>query len=124
MNGSGRVLVVDDYAPSRYGFRRILTLGGYTVVEAADGAAATAALEDDMVAVVLDVNLPDVSGVELCRTIKQQQPDVHVILISASYQASTRTAEWQDAGASAFLEQPIDATKLVETLDRVLAAPG
>lgn len=124
MNAPGRVLVVDDYAPSRYGFRRILTLGGYTVVEAADGAAALAALEDDIVAVVLDVNLPDVSGVELCRTIKQQQPALHVILISASYQAATRAAEWQAAGASAFLEQPIDATQLVETLNRLLAGGG
>lgn len=124
MTASGRVLVVDDYAPSRYGFRRILSLGGYTVVEAADGAAAKAALEADMVAVVLDVNLPDVSGVELCRTIKQQQPALHVILISASYQAATRAAEWEAAGASAFLEQPIDATQLVETLDRLLARPG
>jgi two-component system, OmpR family, response regulator PrrA len=124
MNGTRCVLVVDDYAPSRYGFRRILTLGGYTVVEAADGAAATAALQEDIVAAVLDVNLPDVSGVELCRTIKQRQPALHVILISASYQAATRAAEWEAAGASAFLEQPIDATQLVETLDRLLAAPG
>jgi CheY-like chemotaxis protein len=111
MSKSGRILVVDDYAPSRYGFRRILTLGGYDVVEAADGVGALAALQGDVAAVVLDVNLPDVSGVELCRTITQQQPRVHVALISASYQASTWAAEWHAEGASAFLEQPIDAAR-------------
>jgi AmiR/NasT family two-component response regulator len=44
-----------------------------------------------------------------------------VVLISASYQASTRAEEWRGAGASAFLEQPIDAAQLVGILDRLLA---
>jgi CheY-like chemotaxis protein len=52
------VLVVDDYAPSRYGFRRILHADGCVVVEAADAAGARAALDDAIDIAIIDVNLP------------------------------------------------------------------
>jgi DNA-binding NtrC family response regulator len=121
MNRERRILVVDDYAPSRYAFRRILSAGNYQVIEAEDAASARDALRgDDADAVILDVNLPGQSGIELCHELKQERPDLPVILISASYRAHGIEAEWQEAGAVAFLEQPINADDLVAVLERVI----
>jgi two-component system KDP operon response regulator KdpE len=120
MSARPRVLVVDDYAPSRYGFRRILGAGDIDVVEAEDGASARAALTPDIDVAILDVNLPDVNGIELCREIRLSHPQIRVVLISASYRAAELDASWSDAGAAVFLEQPIDAEQLLGTVRRLM----
>ena len=66
----GTVLVVDDVADARELVSTILTLGGYTVVEAATGNEALQRVEEAPDLVVLDVHLPDIDGFEVCRRIK------------------------------------------------------
>ena len=79
-----RVLVVDDQAPFRAVVSEMLTRGGFEVVgEAADGAGALAAqhaLRPDVV--LLDVRLPDVSGVEVARTLAAADDAPAVVLTS------------------------------------------
>jgi CheY-like chemotaxis protein len=106
------VLVVDDYAPSRYGFRRILAPEGYRFREAPDARSALEQIGPEVGLAIVDVNLPDVSGFELCRRIKELRPDLPVILISASYRATELHDGWRDSGAAIFLEQPVDADEL------------
>lgn len=65
------ILVVDDYDAGRYATTRTLTSAGYAVIEAATGAEALQKVKEahpDLV--ILDVNLPDIDGFEVCQRIK------------------------------------------------------
>jgi DNA-binding response OmpR family regulator len=119
-DATSRILVVDDYAPSRYAFRRILTAGGFEVVEGCDAADARAALHQSVNLVIADVNLPDTSGMELCREIRAARPDLPVLLISASYRSAEHETAWRAAGAADFLEQPVDAEHLLSVVRRLI----
>src|SRR5690606_15610652 len=71
MTGASRILVVDDNAATRYSVRRVLERQGFSVAEAGtgnEGLAQLAAAAFD--ALVLDVNLPDMSGFDLVRTLR------------------------------------------------------
>ena len=80
----GTVLIVDDHERFRAMARRALESDGWTVVgEAADGASALATARDllpDLV--VLDVGLPDISGLEVARRLGDEQPGIAVVLVS------------------------------------------
>jgi CheY-like chemotaxis protein len=79
------VLNVDDDAANRYVKTRSLLMGEMEVIEAADGATALSLIADRQpLLVLLDVNLPDVGGLEVCRRIKAEWPDIIVIQISAT----------------------------------------
>lgn len=118
MTTAKRVLVVDDYAPSRYGFRRMLHAGGMDVVEAGSAREAREALTQPVDVVLLDVNLPDTDGLQLCREIRTAHPDTPVVLISVSYRSADAESEWRAAGASDFIEQPVLAEQLLEVVRR------
>jgi DNA-binding NarL/FixJ family response regulator len=98
------VLIVDDHAVFRQAARRALEADGWRVVgEAADGAAALAAvpeLEPDVL--LLDVYLPDASGLELARTIHAAHPELMVVLVSTHDSGDFRQLA-RDAGALGFL---------------------
>src|ERR1700691_4653821 len=64
------VLNVDDYSPGRYSRTKILRQAGFTVHEAATGEQALAALSHRPDLVLLDVNLPDIDGFQVCKRIK------------------------------------------------------
>lgn len=118
------ILVVDDYAPSRYGFRRILAPDGYEFAEAADGATALQLLGPHVTLAILDVNLPDTTGFELCRQVKARFPDLPVVLISASYRATEQHEGWRESGAETFLEQPVEAEELRSLVRRLVTPRG
>src|SRR5580658_1675946 len=81
------ILNVDDYHPSRYARTKILQQAGFEVVEAATGKEALdRAVEHNPMLVLLDVNLPDMSGFDVCRLMKKdpRTKDTPVLHISAS----------------------------------------
>ena len=86
------VLIVDDHARFRATARRALERGGWTVVgEAGDGAdalRAVRALEPDVV--LLDVGLPDMSGLEVARRLRDGTPQVAVVVVSTQDSADYR----------------------------------
>src|SRR3954447_5738497 len=97
-----RVLIIDDHAPFRAAARELLERRGFTVVGEADGAqagleAASAVAPD---AVVLDVQLPDGNGIDVCRALTEANPALTVLLVSADEHPS-RSAD--ECGAVAFL---------------------
>ena len=79
-----RVLVVDDHAESARLMVKVLNAYGYLVDSAEDYEQAMAKMEDETYdAFVLDIQLPDISGVELCKEIKVLQPHAPVLFCSA-----------------------------------------
>lgn len=119
MNATASILVVDDYAASRYALARMLRRQGYETREVTTAAAMWSAFRErtpDLL--ILDVNLPDASGFDLCRQLKDDPATrpLPVIIISASYVAFDRRERLEASGADAFIEQPL----LAETLDQVV----
>ncbi len=119
------LLVVDDNETARYSKRRILRNAGFDVIEAASGADGLRLVtERQPRLVLLDVNLPDVDGWEICRRIKAS-PDtasVLVLQISATYVRETDTVRALDGGADASLTEPIEPPVLVATVNALLRA--
>ena len=117
-----RVLVVDDHPIWRDGVARDLEAAGLTVCGTAGDVAqavrvATATRPD---VVLLDLQLPDGSGVDVARRLAEMEPRPRVLVLSAS-------GEWQDvldvmtAGATGYLVKSASATELVEGVRRVAA---
>lgn len=113
------ILHVDDNEANRYIVTRILQNAGFTVVEAATGAAGLkAVVEHQPALVILDVKLPDISGFEVCRQIKANPETafIPVLHLSASFVQSQDKAEGLDSGADAYLVQPVEPIELLATV--------
>ena len=110
-------LVVDDNEAMRYVVGRILREAGFCVIEAATGSEAltlSAQLPD---VVVLDVNLPDISGFDVCRIIKRNPATSSIPVVHLSAQTPDAIARsGRAAGADAYLTQPIPREELVTTI--------
>ena len=112
------MLVVDDDRALRDVLRRALTLAGYDVRLAESGAAALADVGSSAPdAVVLDVGLPDIDGLEVCRLLRREGNRVPVLMLTARA-AVTDRIDGLDAGADDSLVKPF---ALVELLARVRA---
>jgi two-component system response regulator MprA len=115
-----RVLVVDDDVAVRESLRRALRLEGYDVELAADGGEALQRLEsngDDPDLVVLDVLMPNVDGLEVCRQLRRTGRRVPVLMLTARDEVADRVAGL-DAGADDYVVKPF---ALEELLARVRA---
>lgn len=116
------VLVVDDDDAIRGVVRSVLEADGFEVVEAADGPAALLLLDaingrgPDLV--VLDVMMPGIDGVEVCRRINHEK--VKVVMLSARDDADTRDRA-HEAGADAYLTKPFSAIDLLDALEAMSA---
>lgn len=113
MERNGKVLVVDDHEPNANGMRDLLVAAGHTVRVAHNGDDALRLASDDAPdLVLLDVVMPGMSGVEVCRELKTRAFTrlTPVVLITASHDRGQRLAGI-DAGADDFLSKPIDMTE-------------
>jgi two-component system, OmpR family, response regulator MprA len=119
------VLVVDDEAPVREALRRALTLEGYAVELAADGAEALHRLSNGAAtdAVVLDVLMPGIDGLEVCRRIRSTGNHVPVLMLTARDEVSDRVAGL-DAGADDYLVKPFALEELLARLRALLRRSG
>ncbi|MEU3642250.1 response regulator transcription factor [Lentzea sp. NPDC034063] len=123
-----RVVIADDQAFVRIGFRMILNSGGVEVVgEAADGAEAVSVVRSVRPDVVLmDIRMPGMDGLEACRRIVSSEGDCRVLMLT-TFDLDRYVYEALAAGASGFLlkdvtpEHLIAAVRLVETGDALLA---
>jgi two-component system response regulator PrrA len=118
--GRGRVLVVDDDAAIRRSLGRGLRLDGFRVTEADGGRAALAGVRDDPPdVVVLDISLPDISGIEVCRTLREDGNDIPVLMLSALDEVADRVAGLQ-AGGDDYLVKPFALDELLLRLRALL----
>ncbi len=113
-----RVLLVDDHPGIVRALSRLLSTECDVVGVMADGReVADAAARLQPVVIVVDLNLPDVSGLDVCRQIKDSDPRVKVIVISARIDEAIRD-EALAAGASGFFEKSA-ANELIEAIRRI-----
>jgi two-component system response regulator MprA len=107
-----RILVVDDDRSVRDALRRALTLGGYEVEAAEDGRQALARLASSAPdAVVLDVGLPEVDGLEVCRRLRGAGDRTPILMLTARASVEDRI-DGLDAGADDYLVKPFDLGEL------------
>ena len=117
---SPRVLVVDDEPAVRTSLDRALRLAGYDVALAADGAAALEVLEGGgQDAVVLDVAMPGVDGLEVCRRMRAGGDRTAVLMLTARDAVDDRVAGL-DAGADDYLVKPFALRELQARLRALL----
>jgi DNA-binding NarL/FixJ family response regulator len=125
---SPRVLIADDQALVRTGFRMILTANGIEVVgEATDGLeaiTAAATLKPDVV--LMDIRMPNLDGLEAARRILAADPDIRILMLT-TFDLDKYVYEALAAGASGFLlkdvtpEHLVASVRLVDTGDALLA---
>lgn len=116
-----KIVNVEDYAPSREASSELLRLAGFDVLEAATGSEAL-----ELVArvrphlVLLDVKLPDISGHEVCRRLKDDNPSIPILQISASLASSQDRVRGLESGADAYLVKPVEPEELIATIKALL----
>ncbi|MGY2897012.1 sensor histidine kinase [Deinococcus sp. UYEF24] len=136
---AARILVVDDNDSGRYVTVHTLKRAGYLVSEARSGAEALSLLavlradadngeeadqgdQERPDLIVLDINMPDMDGFEVCRRIKADvdSAQIPVLMASGSYLTAENTAHGLNLGADAYLAHPIEPPVLIATLRALL----
>ena len=119
------ILVVDDERAVRESLRRALELEGYVVELASDGEEALRrlALEPIPDAVVLDILMPGIDGLEVCRRLRSDANDVPVLMLTARSEVDSRVAGL-DAGADDYLPKPFALAELLARLRALLRRSG
>lgn len=116
MAANRTVVVVNDHEAGRYTTVRTLRKAGLTVLEAGTGAEALSMIEASRPAlVVLDVNLPDMNGIDICRRLKAADREqlVMVLQVSATNISTPDRVAALEAGADSFLVDPMEPEELV-----------
>ena len=115
-----RILVVDDDRAIRDSLARVLGLEGYDVRTATDGAIALEMIAADAPdAVLLDVMMPNVDGLVVCRVLRSERNRVPILMLTARTETSERIAGL-DAGADDYLPKPFDLGELLARLRALL----
>lgn len=114
------ILVVDDDAPIRRMLERILSAEGYDVRSVADGGAALAAIERSAPnVIVVDVAMPGIDGLGVCRRVRAKRMMIPILLLTARDGVEDRVAGL-DAGADDYLVKPFAIEELLARLRALL----
>jgi PAS domain S-box-containing protein len=116
------ILVVDDRPATRYSTTRVLKQAGFRVIEAMTGSEALKLAEQNCDLIVLDVNLPDIDGHEVCRRIRSNSKSarVPVVHLSATFISDDHKIRGLEAGADGYLTHPVDPLVLIATIKAFL----
>jgi PAS domain S-box-containing protein len=116
------ILFVDDNDLACYGLVRALRQEGFHVLQASTGAQALQLVEQQPSVVVLDVNLPDLSGFEVCRRIKTdpRTASIFVLHLSGHYISSEDRSEGLEGGADGYLLKPVSPRELIAQVKALL----
>ncbi len=113
-----RVLLVEDEPALRRAGARILENAGYTVVQAADGREAMAALAGSRYDVIItDITMPGMTGTELLHAVRQVDPDIPVLLVTGNPTVESAVHAVEN-GAMRYLVKPVNADDLLDAVHR------
>ncbi len=121
---SKRLLLIEDEDNLREILRFNLELEGFELILARDGSEGmrkASELEFDIV--ILDVMLPFISGMEICKKIKSLHPEIPVLMISAKGQSSDRISGLR-SGADDYLPKPFDLEELILRIENLMKRAG
>jgi signal transduction histidine kinase len=126
MSATSTILVVDDTDASRFVKIQTLRRAGFRVIDATTGADALAQVARERPdLLVLDVNLPDMTGFEVTRRLREVSPEspaLPILQVSATAISSADRVRGLDQGADVYLVEPVDAEVLVATVQALLRA--
>jgi len=115
-----RVLVIEDDDSVRAAIRRALLLGGYEILQASTGQEGLERAQNDVPdAIVLDLGLPDIDGIEVCRTLRRAGNRTPILILTARTEVGDRV-EGLDAGADDYLVKPYDVRELQARLRAIM----
>jgi two-component system KDP operon response regulator KdpE len=110
------VLIVDDERSIRVSLRTILTNLGFTIVEASRGEEALALVRTaHFDAVLLDINMPGIGGIEVCRTMRKTSPQLPILMLTVQG-GEERKVQALDAGADDYITKPFQLRELTARL--------
>jgi len=113
---SGNLLIVDDERSIRLSLRTILGNYGFVVVEAARGEEALALVRTAQFdAVLLDINMPGMGGIEVCRIMRKNAPRLPIVMLTVQ-ESEDRKVEALDAGADDYITKPFQLRELTARL--------
>ncbi|MCI8431751.1 MAG: response regulator [Lachnospiraceae bacterium] len=113
---SRRILIVDDSAFMRKTLEDILTHHGHTVLQAENGRECLEVLRKETVDLcLLDIVMPVMSGIDALRVIREEQPQLRVVMLSAMSQEDNVRLALQ-LGADAFVVKPFQESSLIERI--------
>jgi PAS domain S-box-containing protein len=117
-----RILVVDDFEDGRVVASTFLRHAGFDVIEAVNGTEALARAADGPDLVLLDINLPDIDGFEVCRRLKSDPAtaSIPVVHLSAAHRDIDDRVQGLEGGADAYLTLPVRSEELIATVNSVL----
>ena len=115
-----RVLVIEDDDAVRAAVRRALLLAGYEVLQAADGQDGLLRAQTDVPdAIVLDLGLPDIDGVQVCRRLRAAGNRTPILMLTARAAVEERV-DGLEAGADDYLVKPYDVRELQARLKAIM----
>ena len=115
-----KILILEDEAPLRQSLSVALRRAGHECLQAETGREALAVLQENTLDLaILDVHLPDISGLDVLRSLRAEVPEVPTIVITAFSSVET-AVEAMKEGAREYLEKPLDLEELILVVDREL----
>jgi len=118
VTAKGRILIVEDNERNMKLFRDVLGATGYETLEAASGeAAVTVAGEQTPDLVLMDIQLPDIDGLEALRRLRADERTAAVPVLALTAQAMQGDRErFLEVGFDGYLSKPVDVVELVRTV--------
>jgi len=123
---AARVVVVDDNPATLYSTSHVLRAAGFDVIEGTTGDEALELTSKGAADILLlDVNLPDIHGFEVCRRLREDPRTARlpVVHVSATFVKEIHKTEGLDAGGDDYLTHPIEPPVLIATVNAFLRAP-
>src|SRR5918996_1205251 len=120
MKQKAKILIIDDEESIRLGFSSVLESKGYSCLEAETGAQGLSIIRSDVPdLVLLDMNLPDMDGVDVLREIKRENEFV-VVIMATAFGTIEKAVQALKLGAENFLTKPIDSQALLILIEHCL----
>jgi DNA-binding NtrC family response regulator len=121
-NNKIAMMIVDDEVDVLKTFKEVFEPRGWTVFTAPTGSAALTIIEKEAISIVLlDIRLPDTSGIDLLKEIKKKRPDLPVVMVTALGYEDKLVEESIRCGASGYVSKAVSLTELVGAVDNALS---